>query len=303
MHLVFYICRRTPLLISNESKSQKTTHHTLKCIFEPIQSFSESAFFWTSQISFHRMDQILNIQSHSGWFETLTQTVLYQSLLFLSWLWTVKCILGPVCVMSSCECGHSTSPALFLGGVLFPWTWQSSVDKARSIKEEFAVKDWVTGLQAALNGCIVVQKNGSCYSSTVMAMVFESHVQHHLRPQCLIIHILLAMRCTFHVSAFTDGSCLLSKYTSVNANHIIQIHKQKNISITFNELYMFGFIMKPLCFPLLTHSIFTSLHLTYLLSSAPSVTQYLSRLSLILSLHHHPSSVTWGPFPSAWAEL
>lgn len=115
-----------------------------------------------------------------------------------------------------------------------------------------------------------------------MAMVSESHVQHHR----LIIHILLAMSCTFHVS------CLLSKYTSVNADHIIHIHHQRNIPITFNKLYMFGFIMKLLCFPLLSHSIFTSLHLTYLLSSAPSVTQYLSPLSLILSLHHHPSSVT-----------
>lgn len=63
-----------------------------------------------------------------------------------------------------------------------------------------------------------------------------------------------------------------------------------NISIIFNELYMFGFVMKSLCFPLLAPSIFTSPppHL-FANSSAPTVTQYLSPLSLILSLSPSPS--------------
>lgn len=69
----------------------------------------------------------------------------------------------------------------------------------------------------------------------------------------------------------------------------------RNISIIFNELYMFGFVMKSLCFPFLAPSIFTSPPPNlFANSSAPTVTQYLSPLSLILSLslHHHLPSVS-----------
>lgn len=66
----------------------------------------------------------------------------------------------------------------------------------------------------------------------------------------------------------------------------------ENISITFNELSMFGFIMKPLCFPLLAHSIFTSLHLTYLLTPPPP-----QSLNIYLPYHSFSLSITIYPPP------
>lgn len=74
-------------------------------------------------------------------------------------------------------------------------------------------------------------------------------------------------------------------------NHATEEELQ-NILITFNELYMFGFIMKSLCFPLLAHSIFTFPHLAYLLTHPPP-----QSLNIYLPYHSSSRSITIYPAP------